>query len=471
MTQTTLINDLYGVVGSQGEITDLNVDGKNMGLVRATTGPGGGIASEALMGVLQRSLSNVIGYKPVGVNTSIGLSAGRTYCMKIALPAEFDAVQLVHFHHDNVSTTIYSAAIAATETAAIATAEERFKPIVGGAEQNGLNSTTDIYGWRSVTWAGAETITPAAAAAKESPVVSVSDWINCASVPRADGGKLPLLLVRLNARSGVNAYYTTAAGADVETTANRGLVAFGGSYADTTGAMVTAPADNTPSAPYDLRLPTLGFRIRSRKLGLTIMGIGDSITQVTLAVPDKLSTWGFRVAAALTAAGLPCGWINSGVSSFGQQTYWATAKPQMSVWRPGVAVFAGFSPNDGNYTSAGDMRHKMMRSASRVADFIETCAATNAVPVIANGLPCSTSRIAAAETDAERVAYNARLRQLRERGVFVLDWDGLMTNGAAPARIRAEYQYDETHPNEAGVQLQADQLLRAITAAFGLADS
>ena len=43
MTQTTLINDIYGVVGSQGEITDLNVDGKNMGLVRATTGPGGGI--------------------------------------------------------------------------------------------------------------------------------------------------------------------------------------------------------------------------------------------------------------------------------------------------------------------------------------------------------------------------------------------------------------------------------------------
>lgn len=41
MTQTTLINDVYGVVGSQGEITDLNVDGKGLGLVRAVTGPGG----------------------------------------------------------------------------------------------------------------------------------------------------------------------------------------------------------------------------------------------------------------------------------------------------------------------------------------------------------------------------------------------------------------------------------------------
>lgn len=41
MTQTTLINDIYGVVGSQGEITDLNIDGKSLGLVRATTSPGG----------------------------------------------------------------------------------------------------------------------------------------------------------------------------------------------------------------------------------------------------------------------------------------------------------------------------------------------------------------------------------------------------------------------------------------------
>ena len=32
MTQTTLINDIYGVVGSQGEITDLNVDGRTLAL-------------------------------------------------------------------------------------------------------------------------------------------------------------------------------------------------------------------------------------------------------------------------------------------------------------------------------------------------------------------------------------------------------------------------------------------------------
>ena len=61
MAQTTLINDIYGVVGSQGEITDLNVDGKNMGLVRATMGPGGG--NRLLAGNLpadMAQLSNVV---------------------------------------------------------------------------------------------------------------------------------------------------------------------------------------------------------------------------------------------------------------------------------------------------------------------------------------------------------------------------------------------------------------------------
>lgn len=53
MTQTTLINDIYGVVGSRGEITDLNVDGKNMGLVRAVTGPGGGIGITQIVTLTQ----------------------------------------------------------------------------------------------------------------------------------------------------------------------------------------------------------------------------------------------------------------------------------------------------------------------------------------------------------------------------------------------------------------------------------
>ena len=60
MTQTTLINDIYGVVGSQGEITDLNVDGRNMGLVRATTGPGGGIGITQIVSLTQAQYDAIV---------------------------------------------------------------------------------------------------------------------------------------------------------------------------------------------------------------------------------------------------------------------------------------------------------------------------------------------------------------------------------------------------------------------------
>ena len=64
MAQTTLINDLYGVVGSKGEITDLNVDGKNMGLVRATTSPGGGTGITQIVSLTQSQYDALVTKDP-----------------------------------------------------------------------------------------------------------------------------------------------------------------------------------------------------------------------------------------------------------------------------------------------------------------------------------------------------------------------------------------------------------------------
>lgn len=75
MTQTTLINDIYGVVGPQGEITDLNIDGKNLGLVRATTGPGGevglSIALASIPGAPPSDCSDWMFYRPRGQKRKI----------------------------------------------------------------------------------------------------------------------------------------------------------------------------------------------------------------------------------------------------------------------------------------------------------------------------------------------------------------------------------------------------------------
>ena len=73
MTQTTLINDIYGVVGPQGEITDLNIDGKNVGLVRAATGPGGVVN---FLGVPLQTNTAPAGFRP---SILASLVTGATY--------------------------------------------------------------------------------------------------------------------------------------------------------------------------------------------------------------------------------------------------------------------------------------------------------------------------------------------------------------------------------------------------------
>ena len=59
--------------------------------------------------------------------------------------------------------------------------------------------------------------------------------------------------------------------------------------------------------------------------------------------------------------------------------------------------------------------------------------------------------------------------QLEGRGIGVLDWSALLNDGATPQRLPVALRFDDTHPNEAGCQLQADQLLAAIKSAFGIA--
>ena len=132
-------------------------------------------------------------------------------------------------------------------------------------------------------------------------------------------------------------------------------------------------------------------------------------------------------------------------------------------------MFAGWSPNDGAFSSEGDARYKTMKMLSRVADFIDAATAAGALPMVATGLPCSPWRVATAEIDAVRLAHNARLLQLEGRGIGVLDWSGILNDGATPQRLPVDLRFDETHPNAAGCQLQADQLLAAVKSAFGIA--
>src|SRR6202790_5557999 len=70
-----------------------------------------------------------------------------------------------------------------------------------------------------------------------------------------------------------------------------------------------------------------------------------------------------------------------------------------------------------------------------------------------------------AAQDAFRVAMNSRTRALAGNGVYVLDADGLITNGGSPARIQPAYvtTADGIHPSVAGYQAIGAQFQAILT--------
>lgn len=147
-----------------------------------------------------------------GMSGAVSVNAG--FMGKWEAEAPFKRARLWMFSKEphNVSRG-WQFMVASTETAAMDTVNNSYRPIVGGTAHNTYASIgrpwpvkgNDRYGWRKGTWGGSPKsgiLHPAA-----TPIPSfgqytvsrplVSDWIDCPSVPRADGGTRPLLVFGL----------------------------------------------------------------------------------------------------------------------------------------------------------------------------------------------------------------------------------------------------------------------------------
>lgn len=410
-------------------------------------------------------LQNRIGMKPSGISASTGSAAGRTWSLKIAAPCEFDAVRIFLYHLDTSATTVFQAITAATENALNNTAINLTRPIVGGAEQNALDAT-DNYGWKSVTWAGAATITPAAGTAT-SPTVSISDWISVSSIARSDGAAYPLLLVRMSVTGGTSGFHTWNSAFETASAANGGLIAQARWDADASGLMVTAPATNHMTASNSHLMP-IGVEFRCLKRGITLLGIGDSLTQQNSVIADVHSTIGWRVAAAISALGVPCGYVNHGFSSQTMQTYSAAGSTAITNWKPNAVFIQSASPNNGNFNTDAFMRNGLRIMNSLAQGLVNDALAIRAAPFLTTWLPCNATIIPNESQDTMRRARNQYTIAQHGNSVFVLDWDSVVTDGGAPARIAAGYQFDTTHPNESAVTLLAEQAAGRLKEAFNL---
>lgn len=400
-------------------------------------------------------------YRYWGAMTVNGTTAANnSRLLKGTAEAPFSRIRL-HVGSCGPTKTQWRFAVAATETADVSTQANIGSPIVGGTAQNTLDSITSPYGLRTLTVRGQPFLTfqglGIAQSGNAAPVPEwvTTDWADVQSVPRADGGTLPLWMVygdainaATQAATWIN-YNSTVQNMSVPTAANRGRILQNFRSSNTTA--ITAPGTGNFAAVNDMMFFIIEFEFGAA--ASTIMSIGDSTVQQNVTVADNVSSRGFRRAAIMSTASAPVLNMNTGASSQTSPFYWAQAKRSIIRAQPTAAVFETFSPNDGtlyNYTTDGGIRAAIQAIRGRTVEFIDMCRANRIRPVLDNGLPLGSL---AASQAAIRAAYAAEIATLAaSANCGFLDSYNFFSSGGATPTIKAQYAYnsDGIHFNEQG---------------------
>lgn len=366
-------------------------------------------------------------YNIAGTASDVG------FRIKMDAEADFDAVQLVWVNRASTALTNCRALVAVTETAAVNTAANVSKPVINGTAYDVVASAGSVLGHRAVTWSGAATASPGAATTAAQVVVS--DKIPLSSIPRADGGSRPLLLIsqeHAGTTDGAHAFLSTP-----QCAANRsGSTENRGRFVQTINVTnaVTVPANSASVMGVNALevFPIFSYRNPS----ITVMVAGDSTSQNDAILYDGLSSWGWRGCMDASTPGRPVNFINAGCSSKGSAEYWLRAKEIIAAGVPVDVLVVGPASVNDTYSTNSDSYFESARS--RTVDMIEY-AQTNGVRavVLIPLLPYNTN---SAGTDAYRVAFNAFLKERASLipGVYYLDFSAL-GDGAAPERWIPSY--------------------------------
>lgn len=438
------------VVNSIVPAYSLSSDGNITGLI----GPDG---LAALNPSRQPKPTNTMCQKKFGVSSTSSQNIAYTYYQKEAVEADYDAVRLVYHHHLATTPTL-ACIVAATETSKTDTANNLFEPIVGGTKYQQKDSTTSAYGWRTVTWDGATTKTLSANGSTQRPALYPSDWIPLQSVTRAAGEEntLPLTMLRCYVSNAVAQNFTVAAANSLmrtATTDNFGRILQSGAYnGDGVG---TINDTNRPGSLASTHIPfTIEYRTRAR--GLSVIAIGDSITQGTPGATDALSSWVLRACALASTPTKPVSAWNCGSASQNGTTFTTAGYDALALTSggPNVVVYAAPTPNDYSSPSAAQMNYYVTQYMGRAQTMIDFCQTNRLALVLWTAIPHFAGLSAAA--DAVRKSFNDALRAMAaSQNVYLFDADAILTDGGSPANMAAAYNLDNLHPSNAGIAAMA----------------
>ena len=409
---------------------------------------------------LARGLLTELGRRPTGLGhlqtcryfaaPFARLPGGITYATALKLEAAFDMVRLIYANDQAAPFEVTAACIAS--------------PATPGAAGVPIDAEGQPAGWMRVTFGSpgegdppgqrkSRLLVPGATVPGE-PVFAPSDWMALPSRPPAEGDGRPWLTTRSffshDARCVLVGPDDMVAFDDPLQNLGRRFEAFHQS-----GDFASTPEPMERAHPYGFVAP-VAVQYRTRAAGLTITCVGDSIT-AGAGTRSHYSGWGLRTSAALSRPDLPVSYVNAGWSGAPTRIFHAAARNFLPLLPSGIVVIAPFSVNDRH--DEGDTARLAAAGLASGLTLAREVAMAGLLPALLTPLPWSGM----GETvDTARRDVNTRLRTLGAQGVPVVDIDAMLSDHAAPARLREGYHADGLHPRESGNDVMAGALGQAL---------
>jgi lysophospholipase L1-like esterase len=394
--------------------------------------------------------------------TAATSGADNTTSYQFGLEADYDAVRIIIPNPVTAAVTGVKAAITAGQSN------------VANAGTNGSAAAIDptanntLGTWSTLLWSGAGSVTLPAGTSLDVPSYTASDWMKIRSVPRADGGTQPLLWLRIfvpgagNANAPASYHGGLGTTWDIESSCAGRLIRMRGQGVDGVG---TINSFTTSSTPAYFNCPVI-VQYLSRKTGLTVLVVGDSIDEGTGAT-DQLG-WHYVAKHAVSTKDSPIELCVQAIAGANSATWLSRLNACIAAVTPDYVSLPIYEVND----QATPMASFGIMTSQFNAELAKKAALDNrAVPIIRTGNPSTVAVKAFTATDSLRQNLNDQMR-LQGSAINLMDSDAVLAgdSGSNGQRVPiASLDADGIHPNDAGhlaiAQAQAIPLFRRLLSA------
>lgn len=404
-------------------------------------------------------------------NVTAQASTATNFCyhMTIVIPTDAKRFRVAI---DNANTSspfrIASGAIATSDGVG---ADPTFGATTGQARFTPANGTA----WTAITWAGASNVEIAAAESATLKRRQWSDWITAPTVENTDGSRLRVVMLRFwvlgTGSSPGNSYstgvYTQAWRCLAANTALHGGFLWQCIRGTVDG--VAVPANFQPTTDLGASPFITSIEYEAYTPGLVINGLcGDSwlAGAVNGSSGNFGNGWIWKTVKNLRERnpGLPIDLVNNGYAGATTTSSYKLALSMMnSSTAIGIPVIMVGSQNDGAPTQAlSTAQRARVDSLLSLWPYKEHAILTTYGP--------NTALAWTATQDAERLRYNVEISALKSSAINVVDM-GVVGDGATPERFGTRWTTDNSHPNENGHAIIADNAVTNINAVLNVQTS